>query len=49
VLKKRRAEGFLGRMVLPGENLSFEEFKKMQVKPGMPFNMLGGNYAIRYI
>ena len=40
--KKRRAEGFLGRVVLPGENLSFEEFKKMQVKPGLPFNMLGG-------
>ena len=40
--KKRRAEGFMGRVVLPGENLSFEEFKKMQIKPGMPFNMLGG-------
>jgi len=40
--KKRRAEGFLGRMVLPGENLSFEQFKKMKVKPGLPFNMLGG-------
>jgi hypothetical protein len=39
--KKRRDEGFMGRVVLPGENLSFEEFKKMQVKPGMPFNMLG--------
>jgi len=32
----------MGRVVLPGENLSFEEFKKMQVKPGLPFNMLGG-------
>jgi len=41
--QKRRAEGFMGRVVLPGENLSFEEFKKMQVKPGMPFNMLGGS------
>ena len=41
--KKRRDEGFMGRVVLPGENLSFEEFKKMQVKPGMPFNMLGGS------
>ena len=40
--KKRRAEGFLGRMVLPGENLSFEEFKKNQLKPGSPFDMLGG-------
>jgi len=40
--KKRRDEGFMGRVVLPGENLSFEEFKKMQVKPGLPFNMLGG-------
>lgn len=40
--KKRRDEGFMGRVVLPGENLSFEEFKKMQIKPGSPFNMLGG-------
>jgi hypothetical protein len=40
--KKRRDEGFLGRMVLPGENLSFEQFKKMQLKPGSPFDMLGG-------
>jgi hypothetical protein len=40
--KKRRDEGFLGRVVLPGENLSFEEFKKMQLKPGSPFDMLGG-------
>jgi hypothetical protein len=40
--KKTRAEGFAGRMVLPGENLSFEEFKTNQPKPGMPFNMLGG-------
>jgi len=40
--KKRRDEGFRGRMVLPGENLSFEEFKKMQLKPGSPFDMLGG-------
>jgi hypothetical protein len=40
--QKRRAEGFLGRMVLPGENLSFEEFKKMQAKTRLPFNMLGG-------
>jgi hypothetical protein len=40
--KKRRDEGFMGRMVLPGENLSFEQFKKMQMKPGLPFDMLGG-------
>ena len=40
--KKRRDEGFMGRVVLPGENLSFEEFKKMQIKPGSPFDMLGG-------
>jgi len=40
--KKRRDEGFLGRVVLPGENLSFEEFKKNQLKPGSPFDMLGG-------
>ena len=40
--KKRRDEGFLGRVVLPGENLSFEQFKKMQIKPGSPFDMLGG-------
>ena len=40
--KKRRDEGFMGRVVLPGENLSFEEFKKMQLKPGSPFDMLGG-------
>jgi hypothetical protein len=40
--KKRRDEGFMGRVVLPGENLSFEEFKKMQIKPGSPFDLLGG-------
>jgi hypothetical protein len=40
--KKQRDEGFMGRVVLPGENLSFEEFKKMQIKPGSPFDMLGG-------
>ena len=40
--KKIRDEGFMGRVVLPGENLSFEEFKKMQLKPGSPFDMLGG-------
>ena len=36
----RRAEGFLGRVVLPGEYLSFEEFKKMQLKPRSPFDMI---------
>jgi hypothetical protein len=41
--QKQRDEGFKGRMVLPGENLSFEEFKTNQPKPGMPFNMLGGS------
>ena len=40
--QKQRDEGFMGRVVLPGENLSFEEFKTNQPKPGMPFNMLGG-------
>jgi len=40
--KRQRAEGMLGRVVLPGENLSFEEFKKMQLKPEVSFDMLGG-------
>jgi len=40
--KKRRDEGYMAREVLPGENLSFEQFKKMQIKPGSPFDMLGG-------
>ena len=39
--KRQRAEGMLGRVMLPGE-MSFEEFAKMQIKPGSPFDMLGG-------
>jgi hypothetical protein len=39
--KRQRAEGTLGRVVLPGE-MSFEEFARMQLKPGSPFDMLGG-------
>jgi hypothetical protein len=31
--KRQRAEGMLGRVVLPGE-MSFEEFARMQLKPG---------------
>mgnify|MGYP000951460187 CR=1 FL=1 len=38
--KRQRAEGMLGRVVLPGE-MSFEEFARMQLKPGSPFDMLG--------
>ena len=39
--KRQRAEGFLGRVQLPGE-MSFEDFAKSQIKPGSPFDMLGG-------
>ena len=39
--KRQRAEGMLGRVVLPGE-MSFEDFAKSQLKPGSPFDMLGG-------